>query len=170
MSFYDHSFEGAVVPHDVGSQRYNYTVIWVPKDILSELPLRDFPKLRIQGELACQGEEIILDAALTPARGNWYILVSGAKLKALGARINDVVSVRFTVSDQEEVVVPDVLQTELENDLEFARSWQNLTAGKKRALAHRVASAKRLDTIAKRLIEVKDVASGKRDLRGNPIA
>ena len=47
--------------------------------------------------------------------------------------------------------------------------WNGLTPGKQRGLAHMVASAKTPPTITKRINQVFDMMTGKRDARGQPI-
>lgn len=163
--YFDHEFEAPIVRHDVGSERYRYTVVFLPRDLIGALPLDDYPRLRISGEV----EDYPFEAALTPVRGEWYILLSGKLLKAIGKRVGDVVSVRFRVADQDAVDVPPALQAALSGDSGMQTIWDGLTAGKQRSLAYRVASAKREATQAKRIAEVFDIMTGKRDLRGKLI-
>ena len=49
---YPHAFEAPIATHDVGSQSYLYTVVWIPEDVIAELPMDQYPKLRVEGEIA----------------------------------------------------------------------------------------------------------------------
>ena len=161
--FFDHAFEAPVAYHDVGSDRYRYTVVYVPAEVIAALPLEEHPRLRISGEV----NDHPLEAALTPAGGDWYILLSKKVLKAIDAWVGDEVSVRFRVADQDAVDVPAALQTALDGDGRIGTLWRALTPGKRRALAYRVASARTDATRTKRIAEVFEIIEGRRDLRGS---
>lgn len=163
--YYDYEFEGPVAYHDVGSDRYQYTVVYLPEELIHVLPLDEFPRLRITGEV----NDFPFEASLTPVRGAWYILFSKKTLKAINVSVGDAVNVRFGVADQNAVDVPDALQTALNKNKKMSSLWDTLTAGKQRALSHRVASAKTPPTQAKRIAEVFDIMKGKRDMRGKLI-
>jgi len=165
MDYYPHQFEAAVSYHDVGSDRYAYTVVYLPPEIIEALPLKQFPRLRVSGEI----EDVPFDASLTPVRGDWYILLSKKILKAMDAAVGDNVSVRFRIADQDAVQVPPALAAALKSDRKMRELWEAQTAGKKRGLAHRVASAKTTPTIDKRIAEVYGILRGELDMRGKPI-
>ena len=162
MTAFPHSFEGPIVWHDVGSARYRYRVVWLPDDLATALPLSEHPRLRISGEI----NDHPIEAALTPLRGRWYILLSQKVLRAVDAAMDDVVSVRFGVADQDAVEIPDELADALENDPSLQALWAASTAGRKRGLAYRVASAKTQTTRLKRTSEVVEILRGERDERG----
>ena len=163
--FFDYEFDSTVAYHDVGSDRYRYTVVYLPAELIAALPLDDHPRLRISGEV----NDHPFEASLTPVRGDWYILFSKKTLTAIDVWVGDDVSVRFSIADQDAVDVPDALQMALESDARMRTLWDALTPGKRRALAHRVSSAKTPTTQAKRIAEVFDIIEGKRDLRGKPV-
>jgi len=165
LAFYPYSFEGTVAIYDVGSDRYVYTVIWLPNDVAALLPLKQYPKLRIFGE----ANEIEFKAALMPVRGRRYILFSAKALKAMGVGVGDDVNVVFDIDDQDAVDMPEALSKALDADAEIAALWSQQTAGKRRGLAFRVLSAKSVDTQGKRIAEVFDILTGRRDARGKLI-
>ncbi len=163
--YYPHGFSAEIVQHDVGSERYRYTVVFVPEDVKSALPLGEYPKLRITGEV----DDHPIEAALTPVRGEHYILLSKKLLGAIGKRLGDMVEVRFRIADQDAVEVPERLREALARDAAMASLWQETTPGKQRALAYMVASAKRAETQDKRIEYVFAVLSGEIDLKGNKL-
>ena len=163
--FFDYEFDATIAYHDVGSDRYRYTVVYLPAELIAVLPLDDHPRLRIAGEV----NDHPFEASLTPVRGDWYILFSKKALTAIGAWVGDEVSVRFSVADQDAVDVPDALQIALESDARMRALWDALTPGKRRALSYRVASAKTPATQTRRIAEVFDIIEGRRDLRGKPV-
>ena len=160
--FFDYEFDARIDQHDVGSDRYRYTVVYVPEDILAELPMAEYPRLRIAGEV----NEHPFEASITPAKDVWYILFSRRVLKAIDAGVGDTVSVRFRIADQDAVDVPAALGEALDRDARMRELWDAQTPGKRRALAYRVASAKTEVTQSKRVAEVFDILDGRRDLRG----
>jgi len=164
--FYPHAFTAEIVDHDVGSERYRYTVVFVPDAVKADLPLAQFPKLRIAGEV----DDHPIDAAFTPVRGEHYILLSKRLLAAIGKRLGDTVELRFRIADQDAVEVPERLAAALERDAGIRALWAAATPGKQRALAYMVASAKRAATQDQRIAKVAAVLRGEIDLNGNPLA
>lgn len=165
MSFYPYAFEAPVEYHNVGSDRYAYTVIFVPDEIARDLPLKEHPRLRISGEVS----DYPIEASLTPVRGRWYILLSKRILNAVDASVGDLLDVRFKVADQDAVDVPEFLSKALETNPDELALWNAATPGKKRGLAYRVASAKTDPTRQKRVDEVFGILRGELDMRGKPI-
>ncbi len=165
MTHFPFQFEAPIEYHDVGSEKYAYTVIYVPADVLAQLPMQEFPRLRITGEV---GDHPI-DASLTPAKGKWYILLSKKLLKATAQSVGEHVDVRFAIADQAHVDVPAALQDALRENDHLHDLWTRQTPGKQRGLAYRVSSAKTPATQAKRIDEVYRILRGEIDLRGNPI-
>ena len=162
MGFFEHEFDAPVTHHDVGSDRYRYTVVYVPDAVAASLPLDEHPRLRINAEV----DDYPLDAALSPVRGQWYILLSKKMLSAIGRRVGDTVTVRFRIADQNAVEVPESLLAALRGDAQMQPLWDALTPGKQRSLAYRVGSAKSPETQARRIAEVFDIMTGKRDAYG----
>ncbi len=165
MDYYPYKFEASVAYHDVGSDKYAYTVVYVTPELIDTLPLKQYPRLRIQGEI----DDVPFDASLTPVRGDWYILLSKKLLKALDAGVGDEVTVRFGIADQDAVTIPAALGAALQADDHMRELWDAQTAGKKRGLAHRVATAKAEKTEYKRIQEVFGILRGELDMRGKPL-
>lgn len=165
MSYYPFRFDGEIVHHDVGSKTYVYTVVFLPGELAEKLPLEQYPRLRISGEIG----EHPFEAALSPVRGSWYILLSRKMLRTLGAALGDAVEICFDIADQDAVDVPRVLKDALSANEEMRHLWKAQTAGKQRGLAYRVASAKTPATQAKRISEVFGILRGELDMRGKPI-
>ncbi|MFO6448473.1 YdeI/OmpD-associated family protein [Erythrobacter sp. NE805] len=163
--YFPHSFTAEVVHHDVGSERYRYTVIFVPHEVKADLPLDQYPKLRITGEV----DDHPIEAALTPVRGEHYILLSKKLLAAIGKRLGDAVELRFRIADQDAVEVPERLAEALARDPGMRALWEAATPGKQRALAYMVASAKRAETRDERIAKVAAVLRGEIDLNGRPL-
>ena len=165
MTMYPYQFEAPISTHDVGSERYLYTVIWVPEEVTAALPMKTYPKLRVEGEIA----ERYFEASLTPVRGRWYILLNKRLLADIGAGLGDEVEVRFAIADQDKVDVPDTLSRALSDNPDMDAIWANLTPGKRRGLAYMVASAKTEPTREKRVAKVFAVMRGDIDMKGNPL-
>ncbi|MEM1098410.1 MAG: YdeI/OmpD-associated family protein [Planctomycetota bacterium] len=171
-AYYPHVFEGEVAEYDVGSSRYVYTVVWLPEAMQADLPLTEYPRLRVSGEM----NETEFTSALMPVPGQtvpgtqgkrrWYLPLSKKQLRAMEARLGSVLRVRFRVADQDAVEVPTVLAAALKNNAKMRKLWEGLTPGKQRGLAYRVASAKRAETQTKRVTEVFEILTGVRDERG----
>jgi len=148
MPDFPHSFDAPIVPHCVGP--YTYSVVFLPVELNEDLPLAQHPRLRIEGVVG----ELSFSGALQPVRGRWYLLLSKKKMKAGGFELSEWVHVRFRVADQDAVDVPEMLRLALEENQYAMDTWENLSAGKRRGLAYRVASAKRAPTQTRRVSEV----------------
>lgn len=148
MSFFPHAFEGRVVHHDLGTMRY--TVVFLPEEIAAALPLDAHPRLRMSGEL----DGVPISGAWQPSRGRWYLMLSKSALRDAGRRVGDTVELRFRVEDQDEVAVPEALQAALDADDRARAAWEALSAGRRRGLAHRIATAKTATTLGARLQEL----------------
>ena len=149
MDFYQHNFVAPIEKHSMGFNNRGelfYNVLFVPDALIASLPLKQYPRLRIDGEL----HDMPFEGALQPARGRWYVLLSQKFMKAHKLALGDEVEVRFNVGDQDYVDVPLALQKALdEHDVAY-ELWQAMTPGKKRGFAAQVASAKREETRRKR--------------------
>jgi len=154
MSFFTYEFIGEIDRHDYG--RMIYHIIFVPADIASGLPLKQYPRLRVSAEV----NDFPLDGAFVPyGDGRWYLLINKRILKSLGLHFGDPVSVRFAIADQDAVDIPEVLQIALTDNEDFAERWAALTPGKQRGYAYRIGTAKRPETQEKRIIELMDELS-----------
>ncbi len=141
-------FEGPVEYHDFG--RMGYSVVYLPESIRQQLPFDQYPRLRVDAEV----NEQPIDGALQPGQGKHYLLLSKRLLKAAGLALGDIASVNFRLADQDAVTIPEELQTALAGDPDIKAIWDDLTPGKQRGLAHRVASARTAPTRFKRVAEV----------------
>ena len=81
-------------------------------------------------------------------------MLSKKKMKAGGFDVGEWVHVRFRVADQDAVDVPEMLRLALEKNPYAMETWEKLSPGKRRGLAHRVASAKRTPTQTRRVADV----------------
>ena len=148
MSDYPFNFQAEIVSHAFGKMAF--TVVFVPAELLPSLPLDKHPRLRINGEV----DGIRIDAALMPAKGKWYMMVSKKYLRLCGLSVGDMASIGFDIADQDAVMLPGELRFALDADDEAAAAWVKLTAGKRRGLAYRVASAKMPETRERRVDEI----------------
>ncbi|MEM7242864.1 MAG: YdeI/OmpD-associated family protein [Pseudomonadota bacterium] len=165
MDFFPYRFEAEITAHNVGSDKYDYTVIWVPDEIVKCLPFDQSPRLRIIAEI----DTAPLKAALMPVRGSYYILLSKKLLKTLKKLRGDTVLAAFRLDDPNAVDVPAYLETALSYDPDMKVLWDQQTPGKQRALAHMVATAKTDATREKRVSHVFWVLMGDIDLKGRPV-
>ncbi|MEM6886257.1 MAG: YdeI/OmpD-associated family protein [Verrucomicrobiota bacterium] len=145
-----YSFSAEVDIYDFG--RMKYTVLYIPKKMEQELGLVKKPRLRVEGLI--QGEPF--SGACQPTETCWYLILSKRFLKEAGLAIGDQADVQLSIADQDAVDVPEDLQAELKRNPGIKEKWDSLTAGKRRGLAYRVASAKRLETREQRIFEVLD--------------
>ncbi len=141
-------FEASIEYHDFG--RMGYTVVYLPEKLKAQLPFKQYPRLRVDAEIA----EHPVDGAFQPGQGKTYLILSKTLLKSAGLSLGDTVEVSFKIADQDAVDVPDPLRLAFKKNKKAQAAWDALSAGKKRALAHRVNTAKRADTVEKRVIEV----------------
>ena len=163
--YFPFAFEGPIEFHNIGSDTYAYTVVFVPPEVCEALPLKENPRLRVSGEI----NDIPIESALMPVRGRWYIMVSKRLQKQIDCSVGDEVSVRFEIADQNAVDIPDALSEALALNAELSALWDQQSAGRKRGFAHRVATAKRPETQRKRIQEIEEIMLGVRDQRGKLI-
>lgn len=154
MALFTHEFEAPLSMHGVGKSRVIwYQVLFLPEPLAQRLPLGQYPRLRVRGEIV----DIPVAGAWIPAGdGRHYFIVSPAVRKGTGARLGDMLDMRFVVDDQDRVDVPEVLQSELNARPELREAWQRLSPGKRRGMAHLVAQAKSSATAMRRVQEVID--------------
>lgn len=154
MSDYPYSFQAKIVPFAFG--KLNYSVVYVPQKLVRQLPLDQCPRLRIDGEV----NGIRVEAALMPAKGRWYMMISKKLMKFCGLRPGVTADVQFDIADQDAVTMPDELNRALEVNEQAAKTWNQLTPGKRRGLAYRIASAKLAETRERRTEETIDLLLG----------
>src|SRR5687768_16015189 len=104
MSDYPFNFQAPIVSHAFGPMAF--TVVFVPAELLPQLPLDKLPRLRIEGEV----NGVRIDAAFMPSKGRWYMMVSKKFLRLCRLSVGDVASISFDIADQDAVTVPDELR------------------------------------------------------------
>ncbi|QEG40805.1 YdeI/OmpD-associated family protein [Roseimaritima ulvae] len=148
MSDYPYNFDAEIVKYDFG--KMYYSVVYAPKDVISQIDFTKSKRLRIDGEI----NGVRIEAALMPTKGKWYIMVSKKLQKFLGRTLGDTVSVRFDIANQDAITVPMELQFALEANDAARAVWDSWTPGKRRGFCHRVDSAKMPETRERRVEEV----------------
>ncbi len=144
-----HRFSAPIEEHDIGCA-YNYTVVYMPADLKEKLPLKKYPRLRVQGRI----EGVAFEAAWEPVHGEWYLMVPKRMMKKTDVVVGSKVQVEFRISDQDHVDIPGALLEALARNQEAGEIWKTMTPGKQRGLAHRVASAKTATTRRRGVLEV----------------
>ncbi len=150
MSDRHYQFTAKITKRDFG--RMFYTVVFAPKKTAREVHLIKNPRLRIKGRIA----GVPFSGAFQPNGGEWYLILSKQFLKEAEVAMGDKVTVDFKIADQDEVDVPADLLVELRRRSDVLEAWEGLTAGRRRGLAYRVATAKRIETREQRIMEVID--------------
>ncbi len=157
MGFFTHEFEAPLATHGVGKSRVIwYHVLFLPPDLAGRLPLDVYPRLRVRGEIV---DIPVAGAWMPTGDGRHYFIVSPAVRKVAGARLGDLLDMRFLVDDQDRVDVPQALEDALKRRPDMRAVWERITPGKRRGLAHQVAQAKSSATIQRRIQEVMDTLS-----------
>ncbi|WP_147125497.1 YdeI/OmpD-associated family protein [Shimia ponticola] len=128
-----------------------YTVVFLPPDVISALPVAPSKRPRVIGELCGRP----FKGGLHPTSdGRAYFIVNKTRQKTADISLGDPVTVAFRLDDPDSVDVPPALQNALMDDENAREVWEGLTPGTRRGFAHRVASAKTAPTIKKRVTEV----------------
>jgi hypothetical protein len=156
MSYFEHRFETTIVRLAVGTLQY--TVVVLPADIASVLPLAGGTRLRIEADVS----GVPVKGAWQPSGGRWYLMLPQQPLKHAGLGIGSPVEVSFRQLPQDAVDVPVELQALLQADAPAASAWQALTPGTQRGLAIWLQSARKAETRQARLHEVRRVLLGER--------
>jgi hypothetical protein len=154
MAYFTHHFDTVIARHPVGT--YHYTVVYLAPELVAEMPFHLSPRLRIEADVS----GVPVKGAWQPAQGRWYLMLPKAPLKAAGLGVGSAVEVSFRLTPQDAVDTPPELARLLDAQPAVRAFWQGLSAGKQRALAHLVASAKTEPTRAKRLAQVQAIAGG----------
>ncbi|MEO0392337.1 MAG: YdeI/OmpD-associated family protein [Pseudomonadota bacterium] len=149
--YFDHAFEGHITNHGVGKTKVIiYKVIFLPPEFENHLPFKQYPRLRVEGEIA---DVPVRGAWLPVGDGRRYFIISPGVLKSAEVQIGDLVEMRFRIDDQDYVDMPTTLKIAVTKNPDIAQKWDNLTPGKRRMFASHVASAKTPKTEQKRLGE-----------------
>lgn len=154
MSYFTHEFEGEISLQGVGVKKVlTYKVLFMPPRFETELPFKEYPRLRVEGEIA---DVPVRGAWMPVGDGRRYFIVSPEVKKQTGFDVGDVVQMRFRIDDQDHVDIPTNLQLALNEDEGAVTQWDKLTAGKKRMFTFHVASAKTAPTEARRIAEAME--------------
>lgn len=159
MAVHPYWFEGVV--RSRGDERYSHACVYLPDELAREL-LEGRTRLRVRGEV----NELPFAGAWQPSKGRYYLLLSRTMCRAGGFAVGDRVEVRFRVDDPDAVTVPAELERALAGNRRAMKAWQALTPGRRRGLAHLVASARTAVTVAKRVGAVVDGLCGRAALPG----
>jgi hypothetical protein len=151
MSDYPYNFDAKIVKYGFG--KVHFSVVYVPRKILSQLDFSKTKRLRIDGEI----EGIRIEAALMPTKGKWYLMVSKKLQRLCGVSLGDRVSVAFDIANQDAITIPNELQFALDANDTARDAWENWTIGKRRSACHRVDTAKLPETRERRVEEVIDL-------------
>ena len=147
--YFTHVARGPVARYEF--KTYGYHVLYLPEELKDALPLKTYPRLRVDAEV----NEVPHTGTWMPADGGrWYLMISKRLLKETGLEPGQTATVRFRVADQDAVDVPEELEQAL-SQREYAREvWDDLPVGKRRNYAYRVSSAKREETRFRRTAAV----------------
>lgn len=164
--YFTHAFEGPIDRFGVGKSRVvMYQVLFLPEDLAATLPFDAHPRLRVDGEIA----DVPVNGAFIPTGdGRRYFIVAPRVFKDAGIAVGDLVEMRFRIDDQNRVDMPDALTDALAGQPDLSRLFEALTPGKKRALAHHVATAKTDPTTQKRVQEALDALAHHRGALRRP--
>lgn len=151
---YPYSFEAEIEKFGVGKTRKIwYNVLFLPAELKAELPFAEYPRLRIEGEIA---DVPIANAFIPAGDGRSYVIVAPSVLEDGEVTLGGRVEMRFRIADQNHVNVPPELTAALERHSEAKRAWEALTPGKRRMVAQHVLSAKTEATRNRRTDEAID--------------
>lgn len=142
------AFRGEVTAHFLGTLRY--TVIFLPDGLPGLPPVAVAARLRASGTVA----GVAFSGAWQPGGGRRYLMLGRRLLARTGLAVGDAAEVRFRLDDPESVPVPPPLRRELERDAALREAWEGMSAGKRRALAHMLDSARTRPTLEKRLATI----------------
>lgn len=126
------------------------TLVYLPKQIVSQLDFGKSKRVRIDGEI----NGVRIECGLMPNKGKWCFMVSKKLQKLCGISPGHTASVSFDIADSEAVFVPKELRFALEANDAAMSVWGTWTAGKRRAQCLRVSSVKKVETRERRAEDV----------------
>lgn len=151
-SFFAHAFTGLLEHKLYGdgstNRRLAYVVVRLPAELDAKLPPG---RLRMRGEI--EGHPVAL-AWQTEPGARRYVMLSRALLRDAGLRPGAEVPVCFDLAPDDDHEVPEALQSALAKDRRAGAAWKKATAGARRGMIHRVASARRKETVQRRVSDV----------------
>lgn len=144
--FYPHAFMGELV-NTYNGRRLIGAALFLPLKMETQLPFKEYPKLRVDAEVA----GVITEGAFMPFEGRHYIMLSKRLLKKAGVSLGDTVTMRFAIADQNKIYVPSLLHRVLDEDPELNDLWEAWPVGKRRGWCVRIAKAKAHETKMRRI-------------------
>lgn len=126
-----------------------HTGIVIPEQTLEELSQ---PK-RIRVEGTINGTPFNL-AIQHLKDGRRFLMVGNALRREAGLKAGDMVNVKFTPANPDEVQLPEELTEVLEQDPEGKAYFTSLTPGMQRSLSHYVTSVKNTDSRIRRALDL----------------
>jgi len=148
MRSYKYQFEAPVEHIKYG--RMFYGGVFLPSTILTTLPQARERGFRLFGEVG----GLVSEFGLMPVKTFRYIVLSKDFLGQSKLKSGDIVTVRFSPIDPKHIDVPIELEQALMSNRAAGLVWNNLTSGKKREFAFRVASAAQEATRLKRAYQL----------------
>jgi hypothetical protein len=133
--------------------KVRYTCVFLPERLVDPGPGRP----RFEGEIAGRPWR---GAANPAGDGAAYLLLSASFLRKAGLAMGDSVTVALTPIDPDTVIVPAALAEAFEAAPDLAEVWEGLTPGTRRGFVHRIDSARRPETVRRRVAEVLAALEG----------
>ncbi len=163
MDYFPYHFSDQITLHGVGKSRViTYKVLFLPTHFEEILPFKQYPRLRVEGEIA---DVPVRGAWMPVGDGRRYFIVAPQIKTDTGRDVGDDVEMRFRIDDQDFVDVPAALTSALSDDPEAETQWRTLSAGKKRMFTHHVAGAKTQPTTQRRIDEALEAIRAGMSLR-----
>ncbi len=76
-------------------EKYLYSVIYLPAEIVAQLPLVVHPRLRVEGEI----NDYPFSGAFIPSSKGHHRILGSARLKAMGLKVGMPVELRINIAD-----------------------------------------------------------------------
>lgn len=132
-------------------RRGGYHYIYVDASVVEKLTAEKKPRLlcTIDGwfEFQCGLNHM--------GDGNFYIILSGKRIKELKKQEGDEVSFVLGMDpDPLGAEIPEVMQVLLDQDEDLLKRFLSMTDGKKRGVIHYISSTKNIDLQVKRTVEM----------------
>lgn len=121
-----------------------YTILRLPPDVLSAIG----PAKRVEGEI--HEHPVNLAVTRAPVIPDAFVYTGKSLLRDIGITPGDTVEVRLRAADPAQVDVPRDVMLALRS-AGRVEMWDSLTPGKRRGLLHRVNTAKKAETRARRI-------------------
>jgi hypothetical protein len=133
--------------------RMKYLVIFLPESLQALPAFAGRKRLRMKSSV---GGHPLQRAWQSLGDGRRYAMLGSAFCRKAGLSVGDVVTVQFSLIEDDQVEVPAEIREVLRQESRWRTLWKALTPGKQRGLAHYVESARGLETRASRVVEVME--------------